>query len=77
MFKRLLKKKKPTIKPKFKTGDKCIWHYKDITYDYFMDKLVVINNYMIDKDNTIKYIIIDLDTQIIYEWVDEKELYKI
>ena len=66
MFNWLFKRKKNKIKPKYKKGYKCIWK----------DKLVVINDYMIDGD-TIKYIVIDLETNIIYEWIDENELYNI
>lgn len=77
MFEKLFKKKKkPIIKPRFKIGEKCIWKYKDIVDDYTMNKIVIINDYVIE-DNIINYIVIDLDTDIMYEWITENELYKL
>lgn len=67
MFKWLFKKKKTItiiIKPKYKVNDTCFWN----------GRIVGINDYVIDGD-TIKYIVVDLDTHIIYEWINENELY--
>ena len=77
MFGNLFKRKKKNVivlTPKFKVGEQCVWKYKDITYDFIINKLVIINDYVIDGD-TIKYIVVDLDTHIIYEWINENELY--
>lgn len=75
LFGNLFKKKKNTIvlTPKFKVGEQCIWKYKDITYNYVINKLVIINNVFIDGDS-VKYIVIDKVTNMIYEWVNENEL---
>lgn len=78
LFGNLFKKQKKNVvvlTPKFKIGEQCIWKYKDITYDYIINKMVIINNCFVDG-NSIKYIVIDKETNMIYEWVSENELEK-
>lgn len=78
MFSNLFKRKKKDVivlTPKFKIGEKCLWKYKDITYDFIINKLVIINNCFVDG-NSIKYIVIDKETNMIYEWISENELEK-
>lgn len=78
LFGNLFKKQKKDVvvlTPKFKIGEQCIWKYKDITYDYIINKMVIINNCLVDG-NSIKYIVIDKETNMIYEWVSENELEK-
>lgn len=74
LFKKL-KKNVVVLTPKFKIGEQCIWKYKDITCGYVINKLVIINNCLVDGDS-IKYIVIDELTNMIYEWVNENELEK-
>lgn len=78
MFGNLFKRKKKDVivlTPKFKIGEQCVWKYKDITYDFIINKMVIINNCFVDG-NSIKYIVIDKETNMIYEWISENELEK-
>ncbi len=78
MFGNLFKRKKKDVivlTPKFKIGEQCVWKYKDITYDFIINKMVIINNCFVDG-NSIKYIVIDKETNMIYEWINENELEK-
>lgn len=74
MFSNLFKRKKKNVivlTPKFKIGEKCLWYYTDNNKEE-----VIINDYIIEN-GIIKYVVIGFNTSMIYEWINEWELYKI